>query len=81
MAQELIEILLTAQYTMKSDEIKIMCPICGKPFWCCEEQAIGQNPPACSSGCEEEKIQQEWEERMADLNYRSGYDYACRYHE
>lgn len=57
-------------------EISVSCSGCGDAFDCDERLANGEGPCICDD-CEQSAAG-EW---RPDPVYRSGYDYACGYHD
>lgn len=63
-------------------EVEVTCPVCGDTFECSSREANGESTPCCTTECEEQwpKIaEDESKRRLADLNYRCGYESAAGY--
>lgn len=65
-------------------DVEVTCPVCGTVFECGSRAANAEKPPCCSAECEHDWPRVREDEirlRESELTYRSGYDYACGYHE
>lgn len=64
--------------------VEVTCPVCGTDFEFSAKEANGEAAPCCCEECERQwpaQREQEIRDRMAELNYRGGYEYACGYHD